>query len=102
MVKIRGFRPFPIEELVEVLGGVKVAAVLDRSDGLGAYGSPVFTEVRNALYDQDEKPEVVDYVFGLGGRDIGMKDIVGVYDDLDEIASTGEIKQRVSYLGVRE
>ena len=102
MIKVRCFRPFPRDEMIDLLRDVKVVAVLDRSDGLGAYGAPVFTEVRNALYEEDHKPEVVDYVYGLGGRDIGKKDIASVYSELDEIIATGKVKQRVSYLGVRE
>jgi pyruvate ferredoxin oxidoreductase alpha subunit len=102
MVKIRCFRPFPQEELINQLKDVKVAAVLDRSDGLGAFGAPVFNEVRNALYDAPSRPEVVNYVFGLGGRDIGKAEIASVYSDLEQIHKTGEVKQRISYLGVRD
>ncbi len=102
MVKVRCFRPFPREGIVALLKGVKAVAVMDRSDGLGSYGAPVFNEVRNALYDSSEKPEIVNYVYGLGGRDIGQQDIATVYSDLEKIASTGRVKQRVSYLGVRE
>lgn len=102
MIKVRCFRPFPKDELAGLLADVKAVAVLDRSDGLGAYGAPVFNEVRNALYDRDQGPEVVNYVYGLGGRDIGQPDIAGVYADLADIAATGKVKQRVRYLGVRE
>ena len=45
---------------------------------------------------------MINYVFGLGGRDIGLEDIKGVYANLQNIAETGDIKQVVSYLGVRE
>ncbi len=102
MIKIRCFRPFPKDELLDLLRDVNVVATLDRSDGMGAYGSPVFNEVRNALYDEEQSPEVVDYVYGLGGRDIGKKDIAKVYSELEKIDSTGEIERRINYLGVRE
>ena len=102
MLKIRCFRPFPKDEIVELLEDLKAVAVLDRADGMGAYGAPVFNEIRNALYDADGHPEVVNYVYGLGGRDIGLKEIKKVYDDLSEIARTGKVKQRLNYLGVRE
>ncbi len=102
MLKIRCFRPFPKDEIVELLEDLKAVAVLDRADGMGAYGAPVFNEIRNALYDADGHPEVVNYVYGLGGRDIGVKEIKKVYDDLSEIARTGKVKQRLNYLGVRE
>jgi len=102
MLKIRCFRPFPKDEIVELLEDLKAVAVLDRADGMGAYGAPVFNEIRNALYDGDGHPEVVNYVYGLGGRDIGIKEMKKVYDDLSEIAKTGKVKQRLNYLGVRE
>lgn len=102
MIKLRGFRPFPVEEMVSLTKDLKAVAVLDRADGLGSYGSPVFTEVRNALFESKTRPEVVDYVYGLGGRDIGVREIEKVYQDLNTIVSTGKVDRRVNYLGVRE
>jgi pyruvate ferredoxin oxidoreductase alpha subunit len=102
MLKIRMFRPFPYDDIAKALEGKKAVAVLDRSDGLAGRGGPVFGEVRNALCDWPNKPPTVDYVYGLGGRDIGPDLIASVYDELQEIAKTGKIKNLVSYLGVRE
>jgi pyruvate ferredoxin oxidoreductase alpha subunit len=102
MIKLRCFRPFPIEELTRSLSNLKAVAVLDRSSSFGAHGGPVFAEVRSALYDIDKAPKVVNYIYGLGGRDVGFALIEKVYAGLDEIAKTGDVGQVVNYLGLRE
>jgi len=103
MVRIRVFRPFPYKQLADVLSRVQAVAVLDRSEGMAGMGGPVFCEVRSALYDSEKRPVVVDYVYGLGGRDITLAHIESVYDDLLEISKDGKRPSKlVSYLGVRE
>lgn len=102
MIKLRLFRPFPAEELAELLSGLKAVAVMDRSDSFGSVGGPVFLEICSALYRQKKQPQVVNYVYGLGGRDVGVDDLSQVFDALREIAQTGKIKNLVTYLGLRE
>ena len=70
LVKLRVFRPFPGEELAAALYGVKALAVMDKSEGFSACGGPLFAEVRGALYGLEQRPPAVNYVYGLGGRDI--------------------------------
>ncbi|MGE5593007.1 MAG: pyruvate ferredoxin oxidoreductase [Betaproteobacteria bacterium] len=101
LLKIRLFRPFPHEEIVAALAGKKAIAVLDRADGLSTMGGPVFVDVRSAMYDAPG-PKMVNYIYGLGGRDIDTEQIAGVFWDLAKIAETGKIASPVTYLGVRE
>ena len=101
VVKLRTFRPFPVNELTDALRGVKAIAVFDRSGAYGAIGGPLFNEVRSALYDFDERPLVVDYIYGLGGRDVPPKLIREVYEDLEDILKTGKVDERIRFLGVR-
>ena len=103
MIKIRIFRPFPYKQLAAALKNVTAVAVLDRSDGLAGLGGPVFGEVRSALYDAEKRPLTVNYVYGLGGRDITLEHINSVYSDLLSIANSGKVPANlVTYLGVRE
>jgi len=102
LLKPRMFRPFPAAELAAVLKGAKAIAVMDRAEGFSAMGGPIFPEIRSALYDVEKKPVVVNYVYGLGGRNIGTKDIKAVYDELAQVAKTGQYSRLVTYLGVRE
>jgi len=101
LLKIRIFRPFAHEEIAKILSKMKAVAVLDRSDSYNSAGGPVFTEVRSALYDLDKKPLLVNYVYGLGGRDINLIDIRAVFDELATAAKSGKAKALFNYLGVR-
>ncbi|MFQ5867390.1 MAG: pyruvate ferredoxin oxidoreductase [bacterium] len=102
MVKLRFFRPFPARELVIALSKAKAIAILDRSDTFSNQGGPVFNEIRSALYEKDNKPFMVNYIYGLGGRDISVEDIEKVYRELEEVLKRRKVEILVNYLGVRE
>jgi pyruvate ferredoxin oxidoreductase alpha subunit len=67
LIRLRFMRPFPKEELLEAVSGLKALGVFDRSISFNSYG-PVFTEVRNAIYGSGLP--VTDHIAGLGGRDL--------------------------------
>lgn len=105
IVKPRVFRPFPTEELVDVLQNVSAVGVMDRAISFGAMNGcgPLFLEICATLFTGgNSKTKVVDYIFGLGGRDLVPAHIEKIATDLQDIAATGEVKQMVSYLGLRE
>ena len=97
LLKIRLFRPFPYEEVVDALKNVKFIGVLDRSFSFGA-NAPLFGEIKNALYDLDNRPKVQSYIFGLGGRALYEKDIIRVFNQLLE----GNVSNEKRYLNLRE
>ncbi len=101
LLRIRVFRPFPAEEIVKALKNVRVVGVMDRADGVNAYGGPVFMEVRAALYEEEKKPDVYSFVYGLGGRDVKPVDIERVFQMIME-ADKGKRIDRLNYIGVRE
>lgn len=102
LVKLRIFRPFPADRLARLLSKFPVVAVMDRSDSLSTMGGPVFIETRSALYELDKRPMLVNYVYGLGGRDITEEQIKRVFSDMEKIMETRKIENLVTYLGVRE
>lgn len=75
------FRPFPYAEIREALKNVPTIGVLDRSMDFGA-SAPVYSDVRNALWELDKRPAVQSYIYGLGGRDIMATDIEAVFEEL--------------------
>ena len=81
LAKLRMFRPFPQEELRRLATSTDRIGVLDRSFTFGAAG-PAYTEVAGALYDASHKPQVRDFVAGLGGRDITPATIEEVFSHL--------------------
>ncbi|HLN89661.1 MAG TPA: transketolase C-terminal domain-containing protein, partial [Candidatus Binatia bacterium] len=102
VLRLRTFRPLPIEDLRNALKNIKVVAVMDKSMSPGGLGAAVFNEVRNALYDLKQRPIMVNYIFGLGGRDSSPGDLRRVFEDLMQIAITGQVDKQVHYLGLRE
>jgi pyruvate ferredoxin oxidoreductase alpha subunit len=101
LMKLRTFRPFPHREVADALAKAKCVVVCDRVASFGAFGSPTFMEVRSALYELSEKPSVINYIYGLGGRDTGPDLLEQAYEEGLRVAETGEIKKHVGYLGVR-
>ena len=102
LLKPRVFRPFPAEEIADVLKNTKAVAVLDRADSFGSSGGPLFPEFRSAMYDVPKPPKMINKIFGLGGRDFGPDDVRGVFDELVAIKDTGKIKSLKEYITVRE
>ncbi len=102
LLKIRVFRPFPEEELAQALKDKKAVAVLDRSEMFSATGGPLGTEVRSALYGAKSKAEVVNYFYGLGGRDITVEDFEEVFTKLEKLAQTHKAEDMYAYIGLRE
>jgi len=101
LVRMRMWRPLPVAEIKAALSKFKAVAIMDRSDTMADFGGPVFLETRGMLYDLDKRPIITDYVYGLGGRNVEIADIVHVYDEITEVAKTGKVKKLVTYLGVR-
>lgn len=102
LVKIRVFRPFPGEELAKALSGCKAVAVMDKSEGFSACGGPLFAETSGACINLDQRPKMVDIVFGLGGRDFTVEAALNVYERLKKIAETGEVGEVYTHMGQRE
>jgi pyruvate ferredoxin oxidoreductase alpha subunit len=81
---------------------VKALAVMDRSNSFGGYGGPIFHELRHVLYGIQSPPFVVNYIFGLGGRDMPQNTILSIYRDLQTILKTEQVIEDVRFAGVRE
>ena len=101
LLKVRVFRPFPAEEIAKALTNAKVIAVLDKADGLNAVGGPLFTDLTSALYTNNVRIPTVNYIYGLGGRDIKADEIETVYNDLQKMVETNELGNPYRYLGLR-
>jgi len=103
MVRLRWFRPFPAEELAKCLGRFKAVGVLDRDF---SFGSPymsgvVATETRAALYTAAKHPPVLNFIGGLGGREVTVPDVEKIAHELYE-AAAGKQKPHTQWIGLRE
>lgn len=102
LLKLRVFRPFPVTEIRRALRKAKVVAVMDRSLSYAAAGGPVFLEISNALYNLSDRPLVIDFVLGLGGRDITSRSIRKIVDEADKVQQTGKVTKELIWPDVRK
>lgn len=102
LLKIRLYRPFPAEAVAKALAGVKAVAVMDRAEGYTNHGGPLGADVMSALYRARSKALAVNYIYGLGGRDVRVEDMEGVFAALKQIAKDGDAGETYRYLGIRE
>lgn len=103
-VRQRWFRPFMAEELAKSLGRFKAVGVIDRDYSFGSpYMSGVLaTEVRTALYASDgNRPPVLGFISGLGGREVTVPDVERVADSVYQAAS-GKKQPLTQWIGLRE
>jgi pyruvate/2-oxoacid:ferredoxin oxidoreductase alpha subunit len=68
LLRVRFFRPFPIDELRELCAGRQGLMVIDRDYSYGMEGA-LYTEVKAALYGY-AAPPAVNLIVGIGGRDV--------------------------------
>jgi len=101
LLKIRVYRPFPSEEVAKALSGLKAIAVLDKSDSLNGAGGALFEDVISSLYVNNVSVPVVNYIYGVGGRDTKSDDIELVFNDLLKIKEDGKVTNPYRYLGLR-
>lgn len=94
-IKLRVLRPFPGQKLADLMVGKKGVAVMDRHVSIGAAG-PVFPEVAATLLDVKNPPKLVNYIYGLGGRDVKTEDLKQVYMNM-----MSDKQDRINYLGVK-
>ncbi|GHT70860.1 2-ketoisovalerate ferredoxin oxidoreductase subunit alpha [Endomicrobiia bacterium] len=104
LLKIRVYRPFPAEQIAKDLAHIKAIAVMDRADSCSGAYAPLYSDVVASLYTAGVvSPKAVNYVYGLGGREISTEHIAGVYDTLDKIASGAQKpSNQVEYINVRK
>jgi pyruvate/2-oxoacid:ferredoxin oxidoreductase alpha subunit len=79
ILKIKMFRPFPVEEVRKALKNARKVAVIDRNFSFGASG--IFAqEIRAALCNVPGHPPVFGYIAGLGGRDVTTSVLLDIYN----------------------
>jgi len=97
LLKIKLWRPFPFEDLKKAVKGIRVLAVTDRACSFGGPGGPVFSEIRSALYEGAKRPKIVNFLIGLGGRDVHVEDFVAMVRK----AAKGKLSEPYEFYGVR-
>jgi pyruvate ferredoxin oxidoreductase alpha subunit len=90
LVKIRCYRPFPHEEIWEAIKEARVVGVMDANISLGSEGA-VGMDLKTKLCGRSDGPRVVDFIAGLGGREINIQTVVKLVSRMEEIENNGDV-----------
>jgi pyruvate ferredoxin oxidoreductase alpha subunit len=101
LLRIRLWRPFPFEDLYRAVGAVQVLGVIDRALSFGGPLGPVASEIKGAFYRKPQQPRVVEFIAGLGGRDVSIPLLERMFDTLLNVRKTGQVPPP-AMVGVRE
>ncbi|MGW8178810.1 MAG: transketolase C-terminal domain-containing protein [bacterium] len=90
LIKLRSFIPFPENDFKEIAKRVDAFAVVDRSICPGK-GGPVFSKLRDTLYEEEDKPKILQFHAGLGGKEVRVHDFEMIGDKLLSAAKGGKV-----------
>jgi pyruvate/2-oxoacid:ferredoxin oxidoreductase alpha subunit len=99
-IKMRVFRPFPREELRAETKNLKLLIVIDRDASIGM-GGILHAEIAGCLYNLAPKPIMVNYIVGLGGRVVTIKDLMELTKQALDRMNEGRIEEPTRWVGVR-
>ena len=102
VLKLRVFRPFPAEEIVEAMKNCKAVAIMDRCESYNGNGGPLGSEITAGLYRIRTYMEAINYTYGLGGRDVRVEDMEQVFADLQTMIDNDNAGETYRYMGIRE
>ena len=103
-VRMRWFRPFAAEDLAKSLQRFAAIGVIDRDYSFGSpyLGGVLAGEVRHALYPgPGKKPPVVDFICGLGGREVTVPDVEKMAESVYN-AADGKAQPLTQWIGLRQ
>ena len=100
VAKLTVLRPFPFEEINSIIKNAKVVGILEKNISIG-YGGAVYADLSGAIINEKERPILIDFIVGLGGRDIvidNIEEIVKICED----ARDGKRIERPVWIGLNK
>jgi len=92
LLRLRLIRPFPDDDIRRVLRGRKGVAVIDQNISVGK-GGIMYQEVAGALYNEKERPLLLSFIGGLGGKNISPGEFEFIFDSMEKAVKTGKIPE---------
>ena len=100
-IKVTVLRPFPFKEIKSIIKNAKVVGILEKNLSMG-YGGAVYADLSGAMINEkDKQPILIDFILGLGGRDVTFKDINDIVDKCED-AADGKPFERPIWIGLNE
>jgi len=97
LVKIKCFLPFPKEDWVAIAEKVGAIGMIDRNVCLG-HGGAAYAQIRNAIYDMDDRPSVLEFHAGMGGKEVRVDHLYKVGEKTLKTAKSGKVATDVVWV----
>jgi len=88
LLRIRLVRPFPKKEIIDALKNRKGVAVIDQNISIGS-GGVFHTEIAATLCNEIDRPPILSFIGGLGGKDITPVEFQKILDDTIVSSNSG-------------
>jgi len=88
LVKVRSYRPFPVEALKKALKDANVIAVIEKDVSMGFQPS-LLTDLKGAFYNSTVSVPIIGFTVGLGGRDVPKRQIKKVVEKASKVKDSG-------------
>lgn len=100
LVKLRTFRPFPTEDFKRIGAKVDAMGFVDRnfSHGAASGGGIGVIELSRALYHLEERPPLLGFIAGIGGRDVTYENFRYMAEKVLKAAETGKVEKEVEWI----
>ena len=98
-VKIRCYRPFPHEDIWEAIKGTRVVGVMEADFSMGSEGA-VGMDLKAKLCGRPDAPQVMDFIAGLGGREVNVEAIRHIVEKMERASSSGAPIQEPYWVGL--
>ena len=98
LVKLKTMRPFPTEEFRMLAEEVSSIGVVDRMVLHGTGGGGVFSDLKSALYDVEERPLLMNFIGGMGGDDLSTTDFMKMCERVLKTVEKGKVETEVQYI----
>ncbi len=99
LIKIRCYRPFPYEDIWETIKGAKAVAVMEANVSMGSEGA-VGMDLKAKLSGKADVPLVIDFIAGLGGREVNEGTIDEIVKKAEEVLNSGLPLQESHWVGL--
>jgi pyruvate ferredoxin oxidoreductase alpha subunit/phenylglyoxylate dehydrogenase alpha subunit len=95
LVKVKTYRPVPVQAIASALDGVKAVGVVDRSVSFGWNSGPLYQDVIGALQFASQRPAAMSFIGGLAGADITTDHFGRVIERVQALAQDGRAGETV-------
>ena len=92
LLRLRLLRPFPAKDIMAAIKGKKAVTVLDQNISIGK-GGILYSEIAGALYNEKERPLLLSFIGGLGGKNISPSEFEFIFDSMIKSVETGVIPE---------